>query len=707
MSTRLRLVVATAALTAITGLCATAAPATSAAASLPGIGVSAAGASATAGLQSRRDRQDRRSRARGGDAAEDAGASFAAGIRTELKAIVDGIAAGDEVGDARETVDALFDRVVAWADASDGQLFRDVALTRRLVMLAESLDPSDRGPMMAYLADAPNVAAAVAFAWDPRFDEPRRVVEVLARLARAAGSRLERYPELTAAICVVHDQPMTRRINENRTSSAAPEEILAFYVNNERSMAFGLRDLPAELLMHVVDTTDSLADLSWANDQYGRRTDVGRWFFEISYDTEHFRGGRTKRVTEQGFTLPNIRQFGGVCADQAYYAMGVAKSRGIPATYVTGRSGSVGHAWVGFVQNGRGGPGWNFDAGRYEEYQGVRGEVLDPQSRRQIPDSYLATTVSTGQVSVLDRQISTALVDAADRLAEVRTGVSRQSPAPRRRPGAAPPTGAAPVKVTWPPTIDGSPAEAEAEAGSASGDAAESADDAPALDPTTGALTEARLQSVEAQLDLLRASLERCPTRLQAWESVQQLATTDALSLDQKRLWAEAVSRLCGNDWPDLYLDIVSPMVKTFKDAEQQTTIWDGVFEQVAGRKDLEAEIRRTQGELWKSTDPRRAVAIFEDTAVRYANDGPFAIDALSSAIQLHRQHGTPASAAQLTDRAFKQARKPRGRVAGVFGVQSNWYRIGRIHERSLREAGRGRDANNLGEQLNRFAGID
>ena len=64
---------------------------------------------------------------------------------------------------------------------------------------------------------------------------------------------------------------------------------------------------------------------------------------------------------------------------------------GVPSAYDWGSGGGGGTCvGVDFLQSdGRNG-WWNFDSGRYEEYQGVRGNVMDPATRKEIPDSYVS-----------------------------------------------------------------------------------------------------------------------------------------------------------------------------------------------------------------------------------------------------------------------------------------------------------------------------
>lgn len=91
-------------------------------------------------------------------------------------------------------------------------------------------------------------------------------------------------------------------------------------------MFFGVRNVPAELLAWVVDTTAAIEEMQWALAKYRGDPAVGSRFFDIEYDYAAFKTGATKKVTEAGFNLPNILKHGGVCADQA--VLPLFKTRG-------------------------------------------------------------------------------------------------------------------------------------------------------------------------------------------------------------------------------------------------------------------------------------------------------------------------------------------------------------------------------------------
>jgi hypothetical protein len=102
---------------------------------------------------------------------------------------------------------------------------------------------------------------------------------------------------------------------------------------------------------------------------------------------------RTDRVANntpiwpgKSYKLPEILAAGGICADQAYFATQLGKSRGVPTLLFTGAGNDGRHAWFGFLDSNR---KWQFDVGRYAEQRFVTGLTRDPQTWGEISDHEL------------------------------------------------------------------------------------------------------------------------------------------------------------------------------------------------------------------------------------------------------------------------------------------------------------------------------
>ena len=364
----------------------------------------------------------------------------------------------------------------------------------------------------------------------------------------------------------------------------------------------------------------------------------------IEYDFDHYQSGATKAVTQYGFTLQNIQKYGGVCADQAYFAMTVGKSLGVPTSYTVGRSAVVGHAWVGVLEANRNRSWWDFNSGRYEAYQGVRGQIIDPQTRKTIPDSYVAILAGYGMTQPADRFFSTAMHDAAQRLTSVQRGAVKD------------------------------PTDVE--------DAVRQAD-------------------VKSQLDLIEAGLRSCAALPESWTVVADLAQTGQLTTKQKEHWAAALDRMCGDSCPDFYLDILAPMIATVENTETQLKLWERAFKRFAQRKDLAAAVRLFQAEMFmESDDPAKAARCYEDVVTRFTNDGPFVITALTRAEKLYESRRAGNAILNLYDRAWANLKRPDSEMAASFARQSNWFQIGTRYAHWLDQAGRSADARRIRSRI-------
>jgi len=549
--------------------------------------------------------------------------------KTRSAAILDAAQESGDFAAASAAGEKLFDQVVAWGTSQNLDAFREAAYTRRLTgQLAKG--GADTA-LLKYLRANDNVARTLAFLMDAS-EDPKGVYAILGKLREKDGEKLDKYATLAAAVCVVHDRPFMRGINENTCKSPDAVEIFDFYVKNEGAMLFGIKAVPAELLIYVVDTTASIEDMNWALKKYAKDEMVGRHFFDIKYDYEHLRKMTPKKVTKAGYTLPNILQYGGVCADQAYYAMSVGKSIGVPTAYATGSSGAVGHAWVGFLQAQAGRGVWNFNVGRYEEYRGVKGNVMDPQLKRSVPDSYVSLLAELIGTKANDRQNTVALTDAAVRL---RAGVAAE-----------------------------------------------------ALDvEITNGRRVVRDAGVDGQLELLELGLRQNPGYPRGWFAVRDLAKDGKLTLAHKIRWSEVLMKLCGGKYPDFALAVLVPMIETVEDVKEQNKLWNGAFTMFQSRADLAAEIRMRNARMHEAAGNTNAAGLcYMNVIEKFANAGPFVLEALRGAEKLLA--GDEAKILVLYDSTWSKVRKPQ-EMAGPFMQQSNWYRVGKIYASKLKTAGK------------------
>jgi len=579
---------------------------------------------------------------------------FADDVRPKVHAIIEEMAAGEDVPEAKERANAQFDRVIAFARDQDADLFIEAARTRRLAEFLTGLPSEQRTAVARLMVESSSLATTMAFLVDQKHDHVRQVFTLLHTLNEARPEQVRQFPQLAAAIAVVHETPLVRQINENRTQAVEPLRIFDFYVEHRRQMQFGIENVPADLMTYIVDSTASIEEMEWALRNYRGDRAIGKRFFDIEYDYDHYYHRTPKKVTQLGFNLPNIKQYGGVCADQAYFAVAVGKSIGVPTAYTTGRGASVGHAWVGFFQSrGRSG-GWNFNYGRYEVYQGVEGRIHDPQTRQQVADGYVSVLAELIGTDLTDRATAAAMTEAAIRLGELREqGQTLPEPSEefariRRQP---------------------------------------------------------RDTSVESQLALLKGGLNESPGYAEGWLLVADLAKRNELTLDQKKEWADTLDRLCGQSYPDFSLMILEPMIQSVEDVEVQNGLWEKFFRRFTRRKDLAARVRINQGDLWREHgDKQKAAVCYQDVINRFANAGPFVLTALDRLEEMLRDADRASKIPLVYEQTFSKIRPP-GKMASEIKRHSNWYKVAVRFRDYLRSVGMTEEAEKIDQQIEREVG--
>ena len=569
-------------------------------------------------------------------------------VHERIEAALDQLEEDGDYDKAYEALLELFDQVVAHVHHRHQQQFRRTAVAVRLVAQLRELPASQSETLLPYLRANPQLTSTLVLAVMPERQSVRGVYGLLDKLREEHGERLNTYANLATAICIVHDRDLVMRVNENTAEAPDPVELFEYFLRHENRMVLGVRNVPPQLLVFVVDTTASIDDLTWALRRFGGDPNLGRRYFQISYDYDHLRRGTPKRVTEEGFNLPNILEYGGVCADQAYFAMQVGKAMGIPTAYASGRGANVGHAWLGYF-DGRGRqPGWNFNAGRYEEFQDIRGLVRHPQTRERIPDAFVSLQAEMLGTSRTARQTSIALTDAAARIVQW----MRDEKEPPDRPH---------VRIH---DLMGQPRQAE----------------------------------VASALSLLEAAANQNPANERAWLLVRNLAKDGAMSMAQIQRWAGVLEQFCGQKYPDFAAEIIVPMVRSVPDLARQDALWNRVYNFFRRRPDIAAEIRFEQAQMWEEAgELRRAGRAYEDILRNFANSGPHVIDALERSEKALREMERPRRIPQLYGQTWQRIRRP---DPTAYSNVSNWYRVGERYAEILEEFGERQKARDVRADL-------
>ncbi len=484
-------------------------------------------------------------------------------------------------------------------------------------------------------------------------DNAHGVLALASTLMTQRSVQVEQYPALAAAMCVVHDaqsgDAFERRINENSPKSHDPLETFDFFVRNARTMSISPDQLPAIALVFVVDVTESAQQLQWAHDRYRGNPAIVDRFFEIQYDEQHFLQNKPKKVTSEpgDYNLQKIQRFGGVCADQAYFATSVAKACGIPSAYVWASGADVAHAWVGFVEKRGRRATWNFDGGRYEAYQQLRGNLLDPQTLGWINDGRVGVLASA--MSVRNDQVLAALASAKV--------VGRMNGG------------------HW------------------------SASEGMEID-TAGNIRKPRTGEVAQRLMLLRSTLGDCAGVPRAWDLVVEMAKAGELDEKQMDVWARAVMQLAGTQNQDFAYDFLVELIGTVQEPQKQHEMWEWAFGQFRTRPDLAAGVRFRQGELWsENQNPEYAWLAYNDVVEKFINEGPMVVSALKAISTLLESNRKSAEIVPILEAASRRVNRP-GDMSTQFATQSNYYRIHMMLADAYQRVGRSGDAQRIKTQL-------
>ena len=580
-------------------------------------------------------------------------------IPSRAQALLQQLATDGDTDAARDAANRLLIEAALYADSKNIAAFAEAAYAHGLTQALHQTPQKNRAKLTQRLLARPKTAHEIAsLLIVPSRDNFPEVFALFLKLDDAFGEKLETFPGLAAALCVVHDRKIQRHVNENKVYGTDPVALFRFYTANEKQMLFGMRDVPGSLLVWVVDSTSSIEEMTWALNEYHGDRAIGRRFFDIKYDYNHLRKGSPKKVTQAGFSLPNIRKHGGICADQAYFAVAVGKAIGVPATYTYGQGGDVAHAWVGyFEQRGRKG-GWNFNEGRYKVYQGVRGVVEHPQYGVVVDDSFVSVLAEAITLPPTKRYAAAGMVKAAHLLSAVADEHFKP-------------------EAFAPPTPQGAVAP-----------------------------VPRRTVSTTDHLALIQDGLSLDPGFAWGWMSVADMAKRGQLTAAQKQQWAKSVTRLCGDRYPDFAVMVLRPIIASIEKPAQQSDLWEAAYKRFRARKDLAAEIRMAQGALWEEQgDLARAAGFYEDVLRKFANDGPFVVTALERFEALLIEAGRPERVLVLYREAFKAIDKP-DRMSSQFANQSNYYKVGSRLVQMLRDAGDTRTAKQVDKEVVAATGL-
>ena len=128
-------------------------------------------------------------------------------------------------------------------------------------------------------------------------------------------------------------------------------EIYAYLVKRDRrqSLRANLEKLSVSQLLYVVDPRLPQSEYDWTHRKVRYARDKwGEAYESIEYLMENAIDGTDKY---RYYTLEEIQDEGGICADRAYFCATTAKTVGIPAAILVGDGDRGPHAWVAYMPN--------------------------------------------------------------------------------------------------------------------------------------------------------------------------------------------------------------------------------------------------------------------------------------------------------------------------------------------------------------------
>jgi len=234
-------------------------------------------------------------------------------------------------------------------------------------------------------------------------DVPDAALANLLRLSEANAADLHEYAALGVAYALVWDQPFPEDWPHHQVPhNAVPLGDLdivtrfAYYVqaNRDHRLVLDPTRLSFENLKYLVDSEAKLSEFDWAQKNPVSISHFADAYFSIKYATDRI--SNAQNVYDwpgPSYALADIKSSGGICIDQAYFAVTLGKGLGIPTMMFTGYGMDGAHAWMGYLSNAN---KWEMDVGRYETQDFPKGFAVDPQTWQRIDDATLQNLFKSG-----------------------------------------------------------------------------------------------------------------------------------------------------------------------------------------------------------------------------------------------------------------------------------------------------------------------
>lgn len=450
-------------------------------------------------------------------------------------------------------------------------------------------------------------------------------------------------------------------------------ECFAWYTNPKMQFAYDLKKMPYELSRFLADSRLSLAERQWAHANYAGKAEPGKSYFDLRYDTDYYRTGTAKKIDSADYTLPNLKNLGGVCIEQAYYSAQVCKSLGIPAAIVVGEGKEgVGHAWLASLKLAKGGNEayWDVRTGRYDAQMFLTGTVHNPANGQHMADSELVLLGQSCELPLQRREEA----DTACFLAVMVTAFDSVS------------NGAA----ATPPT-----ALLE--------ELAKQYNDKLGKTEKTRAATD--WINVQAPLDmsmveeLMVRSADRNLANHATWGLLIKLCKDGRISTDRLDRLFDGLITHTAKSYPDYSGNIVLAIAPTVKDLARREEVLRKSLNIYGGRVDLQGRILIALGDLYREQNNKdKAASTYADAAARCIDCPDVAVTAASKAEAILVESGKRDAAIRMYSQLYGKTKK--SKAADMFRGQTTHNQLGNRLADLLSDAGQAEAAKKLRAEL-------
>jgi hypothetical protein len=243
--------------------------------------------------------------------------------------------------------------------------------------------------------------------WSSREDFMPEVLRILCEIRQnSTDAEWKKYKKIAVAIALVEDQRPPPILPHSQVAPSSlpptrlspPEKFRDIVRSDSGGLLLGdVSALSVGEALFLVSHSLPPEDIDWARSQRpskSRETLAKKSFESVKYDDARVAQGRYT-WEEIPYTLDRIRQTGGICIDQAYYADAMCKASGIPSVVFTGTGDAGGHAWVGYLEkNGA----WDVGVGRSTGVY-MTGKTFNPQNWQTETDHDFIHSLSESSVS--------------------------------------------------------------------------------------------------------------------------------------------------------------------------------------------------------------------------------------------------------------------------------------------------------------------